>query len=207
MLTALLLALPLFAADPNKPHEHQGKVPAFKGAPPAVSLSDKDLATLASGQVVLKQVESGNGGRGVAVMDVKAPPATIWSRIVNYPMYTKWVDNVATCEVYKKEGELIFTRFVLDPLGMDVEYYVRHVYRPSAGYLTWTLDYTRQSDLDDSVGYWRVTPLSADPPVSRLEYSVDIRFKGWVPGFVQDMISEKGLTSATTWVKKQSEAR
>lgn len=207
MLTALILALPLLAADPTKPHEHQGKVAAYRGAPPAVALSEKDLATLAAGQVVLKQVESGNGGRGVAVMDVQAAPATIWSRIVNFPMYPKWVDNVATCEVYKKEGEDIYTRFVLDPLGMDVEYFIRHAYRPSAGYMTWTLDYTRQSDLDDSVGYWRVTPISTDPPVSRLEYSVDIRFKGWVPGFVQDMISAKGLTNATTWVKKQSEAR
>jgi hypothetical protein len=88
---------------------------------------------------------------------------------------------------------------------VGVEYFIRHDYHPDKGYLAWTLDYSRQSDLDDSVGYWRVKPLTTEPPRSRLEYSVDIRFKGWIPGFVAKMIQEKGLSDATTWVKKQSE--
>jgi hypothetical protein len=90
-------------------------------------------------------------------------------------------------------------------VGMTVEYYVKHVFNRSGGYLTWTLDYSRQSDLDDSVGYWRVTPLSASPPLSRLEYSVQILLKGWVPGFVADMIADKGLENAVMWVKRESE--
>lgn len=203
----LLAVATLHAADPSRPHEHQGKVAAYKGAPPPVSLTATDLSTLQSGTHVLKQVQSGNGGRGVAIMDILAAPDRIWSRITSFAMYPKWVDNVAACDVYKKEGNEIFAKFVLDPLGMTVEYYIRHTYRPDLGWLTWTLDYTRNSDLDDSVGYWRVTPLSTTPPRSRLEYSVDIRFKGWVPGFMADMISESGLVNATSWVKRQSEAR
>lgn len=206
MLALLSMVLPLWAADATKPHEHKGKAAPYAGAPPAVSLTSAELATLAQGKVVLKQVQSGNGGRGVAIMDIQAPPERVWSRITNYPMYPKWVDNVAACEIYRTDGTNLFVRFALDPLGVDVEYYVHHVYRPDKGYLTWTLDYDRLSDLDDSVGYWRVTPLTTTPPRSRLEYSVDIRFKGWVPGFMADMISEDGLTNATAWVKKQSEA-
>jgi ribosome-associated toxin RatA of RatAB toxin-antitoxin module len=203
MLLALTLAA--FAADPNVPHEHQGLLPAYKGAPPAVPLAAEDLAKLTAGELVLKQAKSGNGGHGVAFMDIAATPQTVWSRITNYAMYPKWVDNVDACEVYKRDGANIYTRFVLDPLGMTVEYYIKHVYNPQAGWLTWTLDYSRQSDLDESVGYWRVTSLSSDPPRTRLEYSVDIRFKGWIPQFAQDMISKKGLTNAVEWVKQQSE--
>jgi hypothetical protein len=193
------------AADPTKPHEHQGKIAPYTGAPPPLHLTEAELATLATGQPVLRQTEGNNSGRGVAVLDIHATPARIWSRITNYAMYPKWVDNVAVCERYDGDPRYVFVRFVLDPLGVNVEYYIKHTLRTDAGYITWTLDYSRNSDLDDSVGYWRVTPLSTDPPVSRLEYSVAILAKGWVPGFLVDMISNKGLLNATAWVKKQSE--
>ena len=34
---------------------------------------------------------------------------------------------------------------------------------------------------------------------------MDMRLKGWVPGFVENMLAKKGLTMATSWVKKQAE--
>ena len=199
-----LLSLSL-AADPGKPHEHTGVIAPYKGAPPVVSLSSDEQKALSAGEMVLKQDRSGNGGHAVAFLDIRSTPATVWSKIVNYGMYPTWVENVAECEVYKRDGANIYTRFVLDPIGMTVEYYIKHTYNPSAGWLTWTLDYSRLSDLDESVGYWRVTALGTEPPRTRLEYSVDIRFKGWIPQFAQDMISKKGLTNAVAWVKKQSE--
>lgn len=205
MLAAFVLTLAAVAADPAVPHDHQGLVPAYRGAPPAVPLAPEDALKLDGGEMVLKQVKTGNGGRGVVFMDIAAAPATIWSRILDYKMYPTWVDNVAACEVYRKDGPNIFTRFVLDPMGMNIEYYIKHTYNPDAGWLTWSLDYSRLSDLDESIGYWRITPVSADPPRTRLEYSVDVRFKGWVPGFAQDMIAKKGLTNAVTWVKQRSE--
>ncbi len=205
MIPLVVLSVSALAADAAAPHPHQGIVAAYQGAPPAVTLSPEESAKLAAGELVLKQVRRGNGGHGVAFMDIAAPPATIWSRIVNYPMYPRWVDNVEACEVYKRDGANIYTRFVLDPMGMTVEYFIKHTYNPTAGWLTWTLDYSRKSDLDESVGYWRVTPITAEPPRSRLEYSVDIRFDGWVPQFIQDTISKKGLTNAVSWVKQQSE--
>lgn len=201
----MLVALAL-AADANAPHEHQGILPAYKGAPPAVALSSTDLANLTAGQVVLKQVKVATGGRGVAVMDVHASTSTVWSKITSYASYPKWVTHVSACSNYKTSGNDIYTRFVLDVWGVDVEYFIHHVYRPDLGYLTWTLDYARQSDLDDSVGFWRVTSVGTEPVTTRVEYSADIRIKGWVPGVVADMIAKKGLTDATSWVKKQAEA-
>lgn len=203
-LVAALVAAPALAADPTKPHDHHGVVTPYKGAPPKVTLSADDEAKLAAGQMVQKQLQNGNGGHAVAFMNINATPDKIWSKITAFNMYPSWVENVQKCTVYGRSGSIINVDFALSVMGIGVEYYVRHDYQPTQGYLTWTLDYSRQSDLDDSVGYWRVTPLSATQ--SRLEYSVDIRFKGWIPGFVQDMISSKGLTSATAWVKKQSES-
>jgi hypothetical protein len=202
---ALTLSAPAIAADPNVPHEHQGKIAAYKAAPPEIPLSTDDLARLATGQFVLKQLKTESGGRGVSVQDIKAPPATVWSRIVNYGMYPKWVEHVTACGNYKTGGSDIYTRFVLDVWGAEIEYYIHHTYRPDLGWLTWTLDYGRRSDLDDSVGFWRVVSISESPAMTRVFYSVDIRIKGWVPGVVQDMIARKGLTDATSWVKRVSE--
>jgi len=201
----LLTAAPAWAADAAVPHEHTGIVSPYVGAPPAVTLSAADLATLQAGKMLMKQVQRGNGGHAVAFQDIRATPATIWSRITNYGMYASWVNGVKSCSIYRREGSRIFAQFDLSVMGIGVTYFINHNYQPASNYLTWTLDYTRQSDLDDSVGYWRLTPLSADPPLTRLEYAVDVRFKGWIPGFVQDFIANKGLSDAVSWVKKQSE--
>lgn len=205
-LALALLADPVLAADASKPHEHQGIVKAYAGAPAPVALSAEDEAKLAAGGLVMKQVQTGNGGHAVAFQDINAPTSRVWSRILSFSSYPQWVDNVQTCETYRKEGSSIYVRFVLSVMGIGVEYFVKHQYTPGSNHLTWTLDYSRQSDLDDSVGYWRVTPHPSDPNRTRLEYSVDVRFKGWIPGFVQNYISSKGLTNAVAWVKKQSEA-
>lgn len=202
MLLAIVAAL---AADANSPHPHQGIVTPYKAAPPALAYSSQDLATLGGGKVVLKQMQVESGGRGIAVMNIQALPAAIWAKITDYADYPKMVEKVSACGNYRVAGNELYTRFVLDVMGMDIEYFIHHTWHPEANYLTWTLDYTRKSDLDDSVGYWRVTPLTTDPPLSRLEYSVDIRVSGFVPGFVQDMIAKKGLTDATSWVKRESE--
>jgi hypothetical protein len=201
----IVLAFTAFAADASVAHPHKGVVTAYRGAPPTVTLSEADKATLAAGKVLLKQQQVESGGRGVAMMDIHAAPERIWSKITDYAHYPQMVDKVAECSTYRVSGDHTFTRFVLSVMGTKVEYFIDHTVRPDLGYLTWTLDYSRKSDLDDSVGYWRITPLTSSPVLTRLEYSVDIRFTGYVPGFVADMISRKGLTDATSWVKRESE--
>ncbi len=90
---------------------------------------------------------------------------------------------------------------------MSIEYYIHHDYDMEHRWGTWTLDYTRNSDLDDSVGFWRVNSVDGNPKRSIVEYSVDIAIKGWVPGFIRDILVNKGLKQATHWVKVQSEKK
>ena len=63
MLALAFLTTAALAADPNVPHEHKGIVAAYSGAPPAGTLAADELAKLAAGEMVLKQVRTGNGGR------------------------------------------------------------------------------------------------------------------------------------------------
>lgn len=207
LLVATLCSTVALAADADSPHPHQGVVDAYDGAPPKVELSDDDLATLGRGEAVRKQVQYGSsGGRGVAVMDIDSPPKYVWAKIGDYASYPDWIDNLNECEMYAKDGSNVYVRFEASMMGIGAEWFIHHIYNVPAGYVTWTLDYDRKSDLDDSVGYWRVTELQSDPPKTRVEYSVDVRVASWIPGALEDTLAKKGLVTATSWVKKQAEA-
>jgi len=209
MLTLFLLALlsggPAHAADANKPHPHQGKSEKF-AQPKPTKLSKSEVVTIKEGRAVRRQVKNDSGGRGIAIMDVKASPDKIWKTIVDYKAYPNWIDKLDKTSIYGGTPETgLKVKFELSVIGMDVIYFIDHSYHPDKGYMTWTLDYTRESDLDDSTGYWLVYPSPDTPGATRVEYTVDMRLKGWVPGFVENMLAKKGLTMATSWVKKQAE--
>ena len=204
---ALLIAQTAQAADPSVAHPHTGVLPRVTGAPAAQVLSAAEEATLLSGAPVYRQIKyaTGDGGQGVAVFDVHADADAVWKTILDFGAYPRMVDKVEKCEVYRRQNDQIFVRFVLETL--DIEYFIEHRYRPAEGYMSWTLDYARQSDLDDSVGYWLVRPAPGHPGYTRVEYSVGLRVSGWVPSWIQDMVARTGLEQATTWLKVNSEAR
>lgn len=213
-IRALILLIPLLgliapahAADPTQPHNHQGVLDPYTGAPPSIDLDDKDLAKLAKGKPVMKPFQdSETGGRGMAVQDVAATPEQVWDRIMQFEKYPEWVKYVAESEPYEQAGEHTKVRFVLKGLGFRYEYFIDHVIRTDQGYLTWTLDYTRQSDLNDSVGFWFVEAHPETEGWSRLYYSVDVQVKDSFPKFIQEIATKTGLKEATSWVKREAEA-
>ena len=204
-LIALLFGGPSFAADETKPHPHKGKSEKFT-RPTPTKLTRAELSTIKQGQAVRRQIQNDSGGRGIAIMDIKASPEKIWQTILDFKTYPNWIDKLDKTTIYggtPQTGQKV--KFELSVLGMDVVYFIQHSYHGDDGYMTWTLDYSRESDLDDSTGYWMVYPSPDNPGSTRVEYTVDMRLQGWVPGFVENMLAKKGLTMATSWVKKQSE--
>ena len=205
LLFTLLTANPSLGADPTQAHPHQGVSERFVNPKPTV-LSAEEQSKLASGAAVRRQVKNKSGGRGIAIMDVKAAPDKIWKTILDYSQYPSWIDNLKRTEVYGGDAESGYNvEFELGVLGMQITYYIDHDLHADKGHLTWQLDYTRESDIDDSTGYWLVYPVPDRPEMTRVEYSVDLRLKGWVPGIVENMLANKGLVLATSWVKQQAE--
>ncbi|MCB9776936.1 MAG: SRPBCC family protein [Alphaproteobacteria bacterium] len=205
LAAALFLAPPAVASSTTSPHPHQGVAPKFTVPARTTSFSDKEAEQLLAGQSVRKQVKYENGGRGISIMDVKGTPAQVWAVIDDFGSYPSWIDMLQETEVYGKNGNEVLVRFKLKVMGKDVEYFIDHERRVDQGYVTWQLDYSRESDIDDSTGYWLVYETPGRPGYTRVEYTVDLRLKGWIPGFVEDMLANKGLDKATGWVKKQVE--
>lgn len=198
------------AANPDEPHPHQGVLTPYAGAPPRPTLTAADLAELAAGEPVLKQEQTASGtgaaGRGIGIQDVHADPATIWARITDYGAYPRMVDHVKECQLYDRAGDHFKVRFVIGAPLISIEYFIDHTFHQEQGWMTWRLDYTRHSDFDDTVGFWRVDPLPDKPGWSRVFYSADVKAAGWVPPPIEQAFAKIGLSKATAWVKRESEA-
>ncbi|MGH6636823.1 MAG: hypothetical protein ACRED0_12085, partial [Gammaproteobacteria bacterium] len=112
-------------------------------------------------------------------------------------------------EIYRKEGDDIYVRFKVHHwLGGGYTYYAHHTYPgASQGWGTWRLDYSLRSDFDDSVGFWRVTPVSGHPRQSDVVYSAQLKLRTWVPEFLKRVVAKRGLREVTHWLKQRAEAR
>mmetsp|Transcript_9667 Transcript_9667/g.20292 ORF Transcript_9667/g.20292 Transcript_9667/m.20292 type:complete len:346 (+) Transcript_9667:40-1077(+) len=207
-----------YASNFNKPHSHTGKVEPFQPGDPKVKLDGKALRILKDGKPYQTQVQTKDSGRGLVVQDVDAPTNIVWDRILDYDNYANMVPKTVDSKNYniiphkpsKSNNFLekeIFTRMKVGFPMLKLEFFVRHfLYIQHHKSLTWTLDYTKESDFDDSCGYWYIIPHPDDPEgKTRLYYSVQVSMFDWVPKFVVDFMSSKALTDATAWVKKYSE--
>jgi hypothetical protein len=204
LIASLALATPAFAADWDKPHINKGVLSKYTGAPPSVDLTEKDVAKLQSGKPVYKTIEAKTGGRGVAVFYVDATPAKVWKVIGSYPQYTSYIKEVKDIKVYESKGGHDKVWFKVSSWGVGIEYFIDHISNEKELWTTWHLDYSKESDLKDSVGFWKLTPIDGGKR-TQVAYSVDLKIRGWVPGFIRTMLVDNGLKTATSWVKKYSE--
>jgi len=215
-LTFSLFSLVCDASSFYESHSHTGKVKPFEPGDPKVPLDGKAKATLNSGKPYETQIKSGDsGGRGLVVQDVNASTEIVWGRILDYDNYSNMVPHTIASKNYNviknkptkmnSHSQTIYTQMKVGFPLIKLEFFVKHLYYPNLNSLTWTLDYSKQSDFDDSCGYWYVVPHPTKPGRTRVFYSVEVSMFDWVPKFVMDFMSKKALTDATGWVKKYSE--
>ena len=192
------------AADPNTPHPHQGILTPIREKPALISLTPDEEAALTNGDVVQRQSQGDEGGSGVAVQYVFAPIDTVWDTILDYDQYPDRVKNVVSCTVYRQAGNDRYVDMQNSVFGIKFGLYtVNHIYRDQ-GYMSWELDYSRNSDIGDMIGYWRLDEIQTSPPITRLEYSTEIRVKG-VPDMLVRYMTRQSLVDGTAWVKRYSE--
>jgi ribosome-associated toxin RatA of RatAB toxin-antitoxin module len=118
--------------------------------------------------------------RRLIVQDVQAPAKTIVDRILDYNQYSKMVPGISQSEIYHRETTTMATTVVgssedkeeegtsQQRLGvrmkagvpfMQFEFYSDIRYDPSQHTISWTLDYSRHSQVYESVGMWYIQPL------------------------------------------------
>ena len=124
------------------------------------------------------------------MQDVKAPVNVVWDRILDFNNYNKMVPKTAESKMSKTEKlrhgqQRIWVRMKVGFPMLKLQFFCNHLYDPAKNSLTWTLDYSQKSDLDDSVGFWYVIPHPDNPEHwTRVYYSVEVAMFPWVPKFV-----------------------
>ena len=145
----------------------------------------------------------------MAVQYVNAPESVVWDTILNYPMYTEWVDNVVQSSVYKTahkmwRSKILYVELISSVMFVKFGVYTINYLCKEQHYMHWTLDYDRQSDTKDMVGYWRVEQISTNPPVTRVDYATEMLVVG-VPDFLASYLTKDALINGTKWVKRSGE--
>lgn len=202
-LLLLVDHLNLTSAGGSGAHPHQGVVQPFSAGDPGVKIDKAAEKVLEQDKPYQTQIQSGSGGRGLVVQDVRAPTHIVWDRILDFNSYSKMVPKTMESQIYKREkagragAERIWVRMKVGfTPAPRLTFFVKHLYQPQLNSMTWTLDYSRKSDFDDSCGYWYVVPHPQNKDWTRVYYSVEVSMFSWVPKFVVDFMSKQALTDA-----------
>lgn len=190
------------AGDVNAPHPHQGVLAQYSPRAP-LSLTAAERTKLNAGEV-LERPFSAKDARPTLVFLVKASPATTWKVVTDVRRLPTYVEEVKKVEIVSSSGTHIIAKLTMGQMGFSAEEFCDYDFRPEREG-TWHLDYSKRSDLDDSVGFWRVTAGDADG-TAIVEYSADVKPMSWAPGFFAAIINDKALHAVPAWVRQYSEA-
>jgi hypothetical protein len=184
-------------------HPHTGKITPFQAGAPDVKLDESALKRLSAGKAYSTKIESAAGFRGISVQDVEAPTDVVWGQILDFNTYNQKAPSTSESEIYKTESlgdgqKRIWARIKVGIPGLRLQYHVNHLYEPKKDSLTWTLDYSKKSDFDDSAGHWYVIKHPDRPDHTRLFYSLEVRVFSWTPQFAVNLMSKKILTGTST---------
>ena len=194
------------AFDPNIPHPHPPSLTPFVEEPKPVALSYDQEKKLRAGEVLLLTVRepASKQGRGVAVQYIEAPEDLVWDMILAYDLYPQRVNNVIEGSVYEKSGSRLYVALISKVLWVEFGIYTINELHRDKRYMSWKLDRRRTSDAEDLIGYWRITQIQDQPPVTRVDFASQLTLGG-IPQFLEDYLREDSLRNGTSWVKRYAE--
>lgn len=208
----LALAFATLSADDTVRHYHRGKLPKYSISPPSIMLSDGDEEQLAQGRALTQVVVTPNPARReddrrlIMVRDIETPAWVVMDRLLDFDAYPRMIKGCELLVPYAdtEQGGVrtVKATYEIKVAHMKLRYYMLHQIEMAQRCMVFHLDYDRQSDLDDSVGYWYVQPTGTSK--CRVYYSCDTKLRGWVPGPVYALLDKAALKQATSWVNEEA---
>ena len=93
-----------------------------------------------------------------SILDVRAPSSVVWDLLLDFDNYPNFVKCISKCTPHHEHrtllGKVISARYQLSVGAFKVAFNCEHHHEPVKQCMVWSLDYTRKSDVFDSVGYW-----------------------------------------------------
>ena len=175
--------------------------------PLAPSLTESETATVQKGDIAMRDDPSDSDAM-YAFMSISASPEDIFAALNNPKLIASSSSSITGCEPYGDVTEdgvrKIKLHYTLQVAWSEVTYYIAREHHINEGYLSWTLDPERQSDIVQADGYYVLKP--QEDGTTLLVYWAKTVSGRKVPGWIRDMLTGRALKGWLEAVKKESEA-
>jgi hypothetical protein len=125
----------------------------------------------------------------------------VWKVLLDFNSYSESIGGISNCRAYSKRrtmtgGQNICAKYTIS-VGpfYKVNYFVEHHFEPLRHSMTWNLDYTKRSDLFDSVGFWHVQGYGDGCFVY---YTQDTLLPNWIPAQLKKTATKIAMKTATS---------
>lgn len=164
-------------------------------------LSDEDLALLARGERVQRQMRDGRVGTGMVVLDVEADIPLVFAVLTDIDRYPERISTVREAITYQTGERLRKTQFQISKFRLKINTELRC--RQESNMLEFTVDPERPAPfLEDATGFWYLEDVSEGGATkTRVWLVAGIACSALLPTPIVDYAASKALPRATTWVK------
>lgn len=183
--------------------------PAFQLPDTAAMLTPETITKLEAGETLsfkvgMNQDSGASKGGGTVMTLVHRPWETLWTHLLDYANYPKYLPRVKNVECYLNEpgklGLKISARIVIRGLVQHVINTLNKDQRT----ITWVLDQSKKNDIRDTAGAWILLPHGEDQTI--VVYSIDIDM-GWaLPNWLENFMIRRDLPGFVDSLKHYAES-
>lgn len=169
-------------------------------------LTPSELRQLRHGLPVQRQELAGSRGSGLFVVDVRAPPAVVFSCLQSFESYPGMIPSIRRAEVRARVrlGKGAFSaRAHYKVSRFSLGFSVVHSVDEEAGTVDFNLDEAcAKMVLQEAHGSWRVEPSpGGGRNETRVWLRIRLRASKLLPRWLLDYAAERALGRATSWLK------
>jgi ribosome-associated toxin RatA of RatAB toxin-antitoxin module len=210
LLFLLFVAAPLPAQQlPAQPPPAAGDSPAAAVDPRIPSLTEKELATLKKGQVVVRgemyTTDDGKrAGKGVAFVVIDKPPEAAFAVLQDYGKIAEYMPRVTKVTIPEKSPTRMKVVQELKVLFKTVVYTLILDFNAQKKRMDWKLDKTAENDIKDTWGFWEFVPY--DNGKTLVVYNIAANTGVSIPQFLEDYLTKKDLPEVLMAMKRRTES-
>lgn len=175
---------------------------AMAPPPQPLSVSEEETTLLSQGEVVIRY--GGPGKETVAIVDVAAPPEKVMRAVIDLPPRKNEISSLLGLEIYLNEPGKLGARWLAGMGPIEITFNILYEYDLEKGWCTYTLDTSKENDLEYSRGSYQVY---AVPGGSRLIYRATAGSSTPLPDWMRKRTAYTSATEMVGGMKKRAEAR
>lgn len=172
---------------------------AMPPAPGPIVLSPEEASLVAKGDVMVRY--GGDARQTVAVVDVAATPDAVMSAVMDLPARVRDIDSLTAVDIYSTSSSQVKAQWTMSFAMINVNFHIAYDCAMSAGWCVYSLDSTRENDLDSSNGSYQAYPHGSG---TRLVYRTDSLAAG-APEWVRKKLAGSAAKEMLGGMKTRAE--